>query len=221
MGHSFPTPGLEGHWRPSDLGYFKIFIGRLLRSPVWLGFLASDVKNPHSGSMYVWDPKEMLMWKGIIDLWGLHGLPTGYNVWRLSWDGYKHSSKNREDCEIWGCLWKVSGGCLSQALFLPFLKTYFTFSTLTGPLDIQCVCKTPSPLRGTVFLPTSGCSFSTALKISSTEKLISSFSRHNISYWESHFLGRLIRSLGVPKERGVWNSQGGRKDKLFFFLHIP
>ena len=37
---------------------------------------------------------------------------------------------------------------------------------------------------------------------------------------ESHFLGRLIRSLGVPKERGVWNSQGGRKDKLFF-LYIP
>ena len=34
---------------------------------------------------------------------------------------------------------------------------------------------------------------------------------------ESHFLGRLIRSLGVPKERGVWNSQGGRKDKLFSF----
>ena len=33
---------------------------------------------------------------------------------------------------------------------------------------------------------------------------------------ESHFLGRLIRSLEVPKERGVWNSQGGRKDKLFF-----
>ena len=33
--------------------------------------------------------------------------------------------------------------------------------------------------------------------------------------WESHFLRRLIRSLGVPKERGVWNSQGGRKDKLF------
>lgn len=55
--HSFPTPGLEGHWRPSDIGYFKIFIGRLLRSPVWLGFLASDVKNPHSGSMYVWDPQ--------------------------------------------------------------------------------------------------------------------------------------------------------------------
>ena len=38
-------------------------------------------------------------------------------------------------------------------------------------------------------------------------------------HWESHFLGRLVRSLGVPKERGVWNSQGGRKDKLFFPLH--
>ena len=37
--------------------------------------------------------------------------------------------------------------------------------------------------------------------------------------WESQFLGRLIRSPGVPKERGVWNSQGGRKDKhLFFFF---
>ena len=35
-------------------------------------------------------------------------------------------------------------------------------------------------------------------------------------YWESQFLGRLIRTLGVSKERGVWNSQGGRKDKLFF-----
>ena len=31
--------------------------------------------------------------------------------------------------------------------------------------------------------------------------------------------GRLIRSTEVPKERGVWNSQGGRKDKLFFPLH--
>ena len=39
--------------------------------------------------------------------------------------------------------------------------------------------------------------------------------------WESQFLGRLIRSLGVPKERGVWNSQGGGKDKSFsFFLYI-
>ena len=36
--------------------------------------------------------------------------------------------------------------------------------------------------------------------------------------WESHFLGRLI-SPGVPKERGVWSSQGGRKDKLVFPLH--
>ena len=34
--------------------------------------------------------------------------------------------------------------------------------------------------------------------------------------WEGHFLGRLIRSLGVPKERWVWNSQGGRKDQFFF-----
>jgi len=42
-----------------------------------------------------------------------------------------------------------------------------------------------------------------------------------VMYWESQFLGRLIGSLGVPKERGVWNSQGGRKGKLFFFLHIP
>ena len=42
------------------------------------------------------------------------------------------------------------------------------------------------------------------------------------SHWESQFLGRLI-SLGVPKERGVWNSQGGRKTKFFFpctFLRI-
>ena len=41
------------------------------------------------------------------------------------------------------------------------------------------------------------------------------------SHSESHFLGRLIGSLGVPKERGVWNYQGGRKDKLFFLLYIP
>ena len=32
---------------------------------------------------------------------------------------------------------------------------------------------------------------------------------------ESYFLGMLIRSIGVPKERGVWNSPGGRKDKVF------
>ena len=47
-------------------------------------------------------------------------------------------------------------------------------------------------------------------------KIIETESRMALSRWESHFLGRLIRSLGVPKERGVWNSQGGRKDKLFF-----
>ena len=35
---------------------------------------------------------------------------------------------------------------------------------------------------------------------------------------ESQFPGRLIRSPGVPKERAVWNSQGGGKDKHFFFL---
>ena len=33
-----------------------------------------------------------------------------------------------------------------------------------------------------------------------------------VYFWESQILGRLIRSPGVPKERGVWNSQGGRKD---------
>ena len=33
---------------------------------------------------------------------------------------------------------------------------------------------------------------------------------------ESQFLDRLIRSPGVPKEKGVWNSQGGGKDKCFF-----
>ena len=38
--------------------------------------------------------------------------------------------------------------------------------------------------------------------------------------WESQFLGRLIRSPGVPKERGVWNSQGGEKGQMFFLpLH--
>ena len=39
-------------------------------------------------------------------------------------------------------------------------------------------------------------------------------------YWESQLLSRLIRSLGVPKERGVWNFQVGGEDKLFF-LYIP
>ena len=47
---------------------------------------------------------------------------------------------------------------------------------------------------------------------------------------ESQFLGRLIRSLGVPKEeRGVWGSRGGdrglgfsrrRKEKNFFPVHF-
>ena len=37
--------------------------------------------------------------------------------------------------------------------------------------------------------------------------------------WESQFLGRLIRSPCVLKERGVWNSQGGRKGILFCHLN--
>ena len=46
--------------------------------------------------------------------------------------------------------------------------------------------------------------------------------------WESQFLGRLIRSPGSPRRRegsgplkekiGVWNSQGGVKDKCLFFF---
>lgn len=126
--------------------------------------------------------KEMLMWEGIIDLWGLYGL----YVWRLSWDGYKHSSKNREDCEIWGppleSVWRMPfPGSLP-----PFPEDIFYLLHPYWALDIQCVSNTPSPLRGTGFLPTSGYSFSTALKISSTEKLISFFSRHNISYCFGH-----------------------------------
>ena len=49
------------------------------------------------------------------------------------------------------------------------------------------------------------------------------------SQWESQFLGRLIRSPGSPRRRkgsgalevqiGVWNSQGGGKDKHFFSPH--
>ena len=34
---------------------------------------------------------------------------------------------------------------------------------------------------------------------------------------KSQFLGRLIRSPGVPEEIGGWNSQGGGKDKHLFF----
>ena len=40
-----------------------------------------------------------------------------------------------------------------------------------------------------------------------------------LKWWESQLLGRLIRSLGVPEEEiGVWSSQGGGKDKFFFFF---
>ena len=51
---------------------------------------------------------------------------------------------------------------------------------------------------------------------------------HLVSPTESHFLGRLMRSPGSPRgegaealkvEIGVWNSQGGEKNKLFFPLH--
>ena len=54
-------------------------------------------------------------------------------------------------------------------------------------------------------------------------KLNSSFPYH----WESQFLGRLIRSPESPRRKkgsralkeevGVWGSQGGEKDKFFFF----
>ena len=37
----------------------------------------------------------------------------------------------------------------------------------------------------------------------------------------SQFLVRLTRSLRVPMKRRVWNSQGGRKDKLFLPLYTP
>ena len=35
--------------------------------------------------------------------------------------------------------------------------------------------------------------------------------------WKSQFLGRMIRRPGIPKEIGIWNSQGRGKDKHFFF----
>ena len=42
---------------------------------------------------------------------------------------------------------------------------------------------------------------------------------------ESHFPGRLIKSLGIPEERGIWGSRGGGKDDrpffFFNFLYIP
>jgi len=31
------------------------------------------------------------------------------------------------------------------------------------------------------------------------------------------FPRQVDKKTGVPKERGVWNSQGGRKDNFFFF----
>ena len=42
---------------------------------------------------------------------------------------------------------------------------------------------------------------------------------HRMQDSEGQFPGRLIGRAGVPKERGVWSSQGGRKDKLFSPLH--
>ena len=53
------------------------------------------------------------------------------------------------------------------------------------------------------------------LQYSCIEKPMNSMKRQKD---ESQFLGRLIRSPEAPKETGVWNSQGGGKDKLFFFL---
>ena len=62
------------------------------------------------------------------------------------------------------------------------------------------VCGNPAPIKsiGSIF----------------SNSIFSDF----VSQWESPFLGRLI-SLGIPKERGVSNSQGGGKDQLFFSLH--
>ena len=55
---------------------------------------------------------------------------------------------------------------------------------------------------------------------SQTEIKIARRNINNFRYAdESQFLGRLIRSPGVPKERGVRNSQGG-KNKLFFFFGL-
>lgn len=51
VAHSFLAPGLEGHWRPSLLGYFKFLIGCFLRSLVWLCFLALMLRVPVLGLM--------------------------------------------------------------------------------------------------------------------------------------------------------------------------
>ena len=62
----------------------------------------------------------------------------------------------------------------------------------------------------------------TTTQLNNTETLVTKSRQKSMACnGQSHFLGRLIRSLGVPKERGVWNSQGGRKDKLFLLLYIP
>ena len=39
--------------------------------------------------------------------------------------------------------------------------------------------------------------------------------------WESHFLGRLIRSLGVPKEKRGLEFSKRKKGQTFFSLYIP
>ena len=39
--------------------------------------------------------------------------------------------------------------------------------------------------------------------------------------WESHFLGRLIGSLGVPKERGSGILKEEERTSFFVFLYIP
>ena len=46
------------------------------------------------------------------------------------------------------------------------------------------------------------------------DKLEGGNHRRELRNLEGQSLGRLIRSLGVPKERGVWGSQGGGKNKL-------
>ena len=41
------------------------------------------------------------------------------------------------------------------------------------------------------------------------------FWRWNVFIWHSQFLGRLIRSAGVPEERRVWGSRGGDRGLEF------
>ena len=63
-------------------------------------------------------------------------------------------------------------------------------------------------------------SFATPRAVARQTSLSMEFSKEEYwngsSFWESQFLGRLIRSPGVPKERRVWGSQGAGKDKSFF-----